>query len=164
MIQHFTSYIKMSSKALIKLIIIMLILMLLFLVRWNVNWFEWETRSIIHKWFSTWDIKQDYVWYAYKLWWIDFVAMLECENGNRDITKKWDNGKALGLCQLNKRWHKRTEEYKTRRQSQVETCYRKRSHWTKFNWLNRKVNWMKCKDYVLNRFIIIETWNIYEWF
>ena len=142
----------MSSKQLIRAIVIMLILLVFMLI----HWYAWaEYRNIIHKWFDYNDPRQDMVWYAYKLWWMDFVTMLECENGNRDITKKWDYWKALGLCQLNKRWHKRTEDYKTKRQSQVEVCYWKRTHNTKFNWLTRKINWKLCKDYVLDRFVIL---------
>lgn len=149
----------MSTKRLIRFIVIMIALLLLILARDTV-WAEDETcefrpRDIIHKGFDYNDTRQDMVWYAYKLWWIDFVVMLECENGNRDIKKKWDHGKALGLCQLNKRWHKRTEDYINKRQAQVETCYYKRSHNTKFYWPTRKINWVQCKDYVLNRFIIV---------
>ena len=48
-----------------------------------------------------------------------------------------------------------TEDYKTKRQSQVEVCYWKRTHNTKFNWLTRKINWKLCKDYVLDRFVIL---------
>lgn len=143
----------MSSKQLIRAIVIMLILLVFMLI----HWYAWaEYRNIIHKWFDYNDPRQDMVWYAYKLWWIEFVALIECEDWNRDIKKKWDHGYALGLCQLNKRWHKRTEDYKTKRQSQVEVCYWKRTHNTKFNWPTRKINWKLCKDYVLDRFVILD--------
>lgn len=149
----------MSTKRLIRLILIMLAL-ILFIITHNTAWATDETcdlkpRDIVHKWFDYNDPRQDMVWYAYKLWWIEFVALIECEDWNRDIKKKWDHGYALGLCQLNKRWHKRTEDYINRRQSQVEVCYWKWTHHTKFNGPYRKINWMYCKDYVLDRFVIV---------
>lgn len=143
----------MTTKQLIRAIVIMFILIVIMLI----HWYAWaEYRNIIHKWFDYNDPRQDMVWYAYKLWWLDFVLTLECENWNRDINQKWDRWRALGLCQLNNRRHKWTEDYKTKWQSQVETCYEKRSHWTKMYWPKRKINWQLCRDYVLNRFILID--------
>lgn len=140
----------MSTKRLIRLIVIMLALILLMLARETVG-----ARDIVHNGFDYNDPRQDMVWYAYKLWWIEFVALIECEDWNRDIKKKWDHGYALGLCQLNKRWHKRTEDYINKRQSQVEVCYWKWTHHTKFNGPYRKINGVLCKDYVLDRFVIV---------
>lgn len=149
----------MSTKRLIRLILIMLAL-ILFMITHNTAWAtdeacDFKPRDIVHKGFDYNDPRQDMVWYAYKLWWIEFVALIECEDWNRDIKKKWDHGYALGLCQLNKRWHKRTEDYINKRQSQVEVCYWKWIHHTKFNGPYRKINWMYCKDYVLDRFVIV---------
>lgn len=139
----------------IRIIVIMLALILLMLARETVG-----ARDIVHNGFDYNDPRQDMVWYAYKLWWMDFVITLECENGNRDITAKWDHGKALGLCQLNKRWHKRTNDYINKRQAQVEVCYDKWIHHTKFYGPTRKINGVLCKDYVLDRFVIVnETTN-----
>lgn len=109
---------------------------------------------IVHKWFSTEDIRQKYVQYAYKLWGIDFVTMMECENGNWNIKAVWDGGHAFWLCQMNTNYHKLPEWYKDTWQVQVEYCYQKWSTGTKFYWPTRIIKKQKCKDYVLDRFII----------
>lgn len=46
------------------------------------------------------------VTYAYRLWGLDFVKVLECENGRRDIHAVGDHWHAHGLCQLNDNRHK----------------------------------------------------------
>jgi hypothetical protein len=40
---------------------------------------------LFHAGFNEADYKQKLIQYAYKLGGMDFVYMLECENGNRDI-------------------------------------------------------------------------------
>lgn len=109
---------------------------------------------IVHKWFKEDDIRQKYVQYAYKLGGMDFVTTLECENGNWSLKAVWDGWKAFGLCQMNTRFHKLPEWYMDIRQVQVEYCYQKWSTWTRYYWPDRKIKWQKCKDYVLDRFII----------
>lgn len=49
--------------------------------------------KIIHQWFVRDDFKQDLIEYAYNLGWIDFVTMIECENGQRNPERisKTDN-------------------------------------------------------------------------
>ena len=113
-----------------------------------------STQHIYHSWFSSDDQRQLVIQKAYDLGWIDFVLMLECENGNWDINAVGDRGHAFGLCQLNNRWHEVTYEYKNSWEVQIETCYQKWSTWTKFYWPTRKVHGQICKDYVRNRFII----------
>lgn len=109
---------------------------------------------IVHKWFSTEDIRQKYVQYAYKLWGIDFVTMLECENWNRDIKAIGDGGHAFWLCQMNTNYHKLPEWYLDTWQVQIEYCYQKRSTGTRYYWPTRKIKWVRCSTYVLDRFII----------
>lgn len=92
--------------------------------------------------------------YAYKLGWMDFVKLIECENWNRDINAIWDSGKAFWLCQMNTNYHKLPKDYKTNWVVQVETCYKKRKHGTKFYWPNRVIRWVKCSTYVSDRFIL----------
>ena len=112
------------------------------------------TGTLIHKWFKRDDPKQKMVAYAYKLWWMDFVKLIECENGNRNIKAVWDSGKAFWLCQMNTNYHKLPTEYKTNWVVQVEYCYKKRKSWTKFYWPSRIVKWVKCSTYVKDRFIL----------
>lgn len=113
-----------------------------------------NTIPIVHKWFDTSDIRQKYVQYAYKLWGIDFVTMLECENGNWDIKAVWDSWKAYWLCQMNTNYHKLPEWYKDTWQIQIEYCYQKWSTWTRFYWPTRIIKWHRCSNYVLDRFIL----------
>ena len=114
--------------------------------------------KIIHDWFAYDDIKQKYVQYAYKLWWFDFVRMIECENWNRDLFAKWDGGDAFGLCQMNKRYHKNIPQdyYNWVWQVQIEYCYEKWKWWTKFYWPKRWVEWKRCNEYVKDRFTFVE--------
>lgn len=115
---------------------------------------ENSTVPIVHLWFSTEDIRQKYVQYAYKLGGMDFVTMLECENGNRNLKAVGDSGKAFGLCQINTKYHKLPEWYHDIWQVQIEYCYEKRSTGTKFYGPTRKIKWQRCSNYVLNRFIL----------
>jgi len=112
------------------------------------------TGTLIHKWFKRDDPKQKMVAYAYKLWWMDFVKLIECENWNWSIKAVWDSGKAFWLCQMNTNYHKLPAEYKTNWVVQVEYCYKKRKSWTKFYWPSRIVKWVKCSTYVKDRFIL----------
>lgn len=113
-----------------------------------------EAEKITHKWFSEDDEKQQMVQYAYKLWWIDFVKMIECENWNRNPNAIGDSGKAFWLCQINTNYHRLPEWYKENWKVQVEECYRKRSTWTRFYWPSRKVKGTSCANYVSDRFIL----------
>ena len=112
------------------------------------------TWTIIHKWFARDDVKQKMVQYAYKLWGMDFVKLIECENGNWNPKAVGDSGKAFWLCQMNTNYHKLPDDYKDNRVVQVEYCYKKWSQWTKYYWPSRKIKWVKCSTYVENRFIL----------
>lgn len=82
--------------------------------------------------------------------------MLECENGGWRLDAVGDWGRAFGLCQINTKYHTLPQWYKDVWQIQVEYCYQKRSTHTVFYGPQRKIKWVKCKDYVKNRFIINE--------
>ena len=112
------------------------------------------TGTLIHKWFKRDDPKQKMVAYAYKLWWMDFVKLIECENWNWNIKAVWDSGKAFWLCQMNTNYHRLPTEYKTNWVVQVEYCYKKRKSWTKFYGPQRIIKWKKCYDYVSDRFTL----------
>lgn len=113
-----------------------------------------ETINIQHTWFSSSDERQLMVQKAYDIGGLDFVLMLECENGNRNPSAVWDSWRSHGLCQMNTRWHKLPQEYYTSWEYQIEYCYKKWSTWTKFYGPNRKIKGQTCKNYVKNRFII----------
>lgn len=114
-----------------------------------------NTVPIVHKWFNTNDVKQKMTQYAYKLWWMDFVTMIECENWNWSLTAKGDGWHAHGLCQMNDRYHKDIPaDYSTNWVVAVEYCYQKWKWGTKFYWPSRKIKWQRCSNYVLDRFQI----------
>lgn len=79
-----------------------------------------------HSGYSTGSLVQDIVTYAYKLGGFDFVAVLECENGQFKLDAVGDSGHAFGLCQVNDRWHKDIPaDYTTNWVVAVEYCYQK---------------------------------------
>ena len=116
-----------------------------------------NTVSIVHKWFSSDDERQKMVQYAYSLWWLDFVKLIECENGAWD-PKKVSATHDHWLCQLNYSYNKKfinstdfSDPYK-----QIDYCYEKYKVNPKLRyWPSRKIKWKKCSDYVDDRFDII---------
>ena len=111
--------------------------------------------TIRHNGFSRDDEKQRFVQYAYKLWGMDLVIVMECENWNWNIWAVWDSWHAFGLCQMNDRYHKDFPmEYKTNGIVQVEYCYQKRKNGTKYYWPDRIIPWtnQRCRNYVKKRF------------
>lgn len=109
--------------------------------------------SIWHTGFSTGDSRQEIVQEAYDLWGIDFVSLIECENGNRDPKATWDYGKSHWLCMLNTRWHKEplSPSWNDWR-NQISVCFEKWKSWTKFYWPQRLIWGKKCWEAVKNRF------------
>lgn len=113
--------------------------------------------KITHKWFAPDDFRQEIVQKAYDMWWLDFVALLECENGLWDTKRRWDWGAAIWLCQINTRWHKEPlQKWFDSWETQLDVCYKKRTGHTVFYWPSRLVKWEKCSNWVKkNRFILI---------
>jgi hypothetical protein len=118
---------------------------------------KYHEEFIVHKWYATDSVIQDYANYAYEIWWMEFVKLIECENGRRDpdrISKTHDHW----LCQLNYNYNKKfinssefSDPYK-----QLDYCYEK----YKINpdlryWPDRRIEWKKCTDFVDDRFDII---------
>lgn len=109
--------------------------------------------QITHLWFSEESYVQNIVNYAYKLWGMDFVLMLECENGSYRLDATSDRWRSRWLCMVNNRWHKDTpSEYTTSWVVAVEYCYQKWKGWTKFYGPQRKIKGQTCSNYVRNRF------------
>ena len=117
---------------------------------------DFQGGRIVHNWYSHDSIVQNIVNYAWKLWGWDFVAVLECE-ASYGLNQLWDNWHAHGICQVNDLYHKDIPaEYTTNWVVAVEYCYQKRSSWTKFYWPSRKIKWVRCSEYVKDRFTYIE--------
>ena len=116
---------------------------------------------LVHNGYSYGAALQDYVNYAYHLWWIEFVKLIECENGRWD-PKRISKTNDRGLCQLNYKYNKKfinspdfADPYK-----QLDYCYEK----YKINpnlryWPKRRVEGKRCSDYVSNRFGILVSYN-----
>ena len=114
------------------------------------------TQQIQHVWFASDDYRQAIVQKAYELWWLPFVIMIECENGTWDqnrISRTNDHW----ICQLNYRYNKEfiNSDLFNDVNKQLEYCYEKwKINPNLWYWPSRKINGVKCKDYVKNRFII----------
>jgi len=115
---------------------------------------------IVHNWYASSSAIQNYVNYAYNVWGIDFVKLIECENGRWDpnrVSKTHDHW----LCQLNYKYNKNfinstwfADPYK-----QLDYCYEKYKVNPKLRyWPDRKIKGKKCADYVDDRFDIVLIW------
>lgn len=124
---------------------------------WKEWEFKWNYKGVLfHAGFNEADYKQKLIQYAYKLGGMDFVYMLECENGNRDIHAIGDGWHAYGLCQMNDRFHKDIpSNYFDDWIVQIEYCYQKWKSGTVFYWPSRMIKWKKCYKYVEDRFTIL---------
>lgn len=114
------------------------------------------TQKLIHKGYPLDSIVQDYVNYAYQLWWLEFVALNECENGWRDPHRTWDWGWSVGFCQIHWQWHKEIydPDFKSDWQKQLNICHQKWSNGTRFYWPDRLIKGQKCSSYVQDRFYL----------
>ena len=112
--------------------------------------------TVLHSGFLPSDPRQEIVVEAYRLWGLDFISMIECENGSRDPTARGDWGKAYGLCQLNTRRHKEplAPEWKDRTY-QLSICYQKRRAGTKFYGPQRKIRGKRCSEVAKKRFYFL---------
>ena len=115
-----------------------------------------STGRIMHSGFSPDDPRQRMVAEAYDLWGLEFVSLIECENGLRNPKAVWDGGMSFWLCQLNIRRHGEPwEEERNDRTYQLSVCYSKRKAGTKFYWPQRKIRGKKCSEVVKERFYIL---------
>ena len=111
------------------------------------------TGRIIHSGFSPDDPRQRMVAEAYDLWGLDFVSLIECENGLRNPKAIWDGGKSFWLCQLNIRRHgEPLEEERNDRTYQLSICYSKWKSGTKFYGPQRKIRGKSCSEVAKKRF------------
>ena len=104
------------------------------------------------------DYRQEFVNYAYAIWWWDLVVLIECENATWDNFRKayWKED-SRWFCMINRRWHKDivdTKEFWEDRKWQLNKCNELMKWGTAFYWRDRKIKGMKCWTYVKDRFIL----------
>ena len=115
-----------------------------------------STGRIMHSGFSPDDPRQRMVAEAYDLWGLDFVSLIECENGLRNPKAIWDGRMSFWLCQLNIRRHgEPLEEERNDRTYQLSVCYQKRKWGTKFYWPQRLIWGKSCSEAAKKRFYFL---------
>ena len=111
---------------------------------------------IMHSGFSSDDPRQRMVAEAYDLWGLEFVSLIECENGLWNPKAVWDRGMSFWLCQLNIRRHwEPLEEERNDRTYQLSVCYRKWKWGTKFYGPQRLIWGKRCWKVVKDRFYFL---------
>lgn len=113
-------------------------------------------QKIQHLGFSPDDYRQEIVQEAYQLGGLDFVSLIECENGQWLTGAVGDYGKSHWLCMLNTRWHKEplSPSWNDWR-NQISICYSKRKWGTKFYWPSRLIWGKRCWEAVKKRFYFL---------
>ena len=123
------------------------------------------TKKITHKGFAKDSIVQQYVQYAYEIWGMDLVTLIECENGTwnmhrqSSVVKNWKREKSFWFCQISQIYHPEivnTDEFWNNWRRQLEKCNELMKGGTAFYGRDRKIKWVKCSNYVSDRFTIIE--------
>ena len=113
--------------------------------------------TITHKGFPADSIVQQYVQYAYSIWGMDLVTLIECENWSWNPHRKasWKED-SWWFCMINRRWHKDIVDndlFRSDWEWQINKCKELRAGWTKFYAPDRKIKGVKCSNYVKSRFI-----------
>lgn len=104
-------------------------------------------RVIRHKGYPEDSLVQLYANMAYQIsdWDMEFIAMLEWENWQRnpyrqsEVVKDWVREKSYGFCQLHINRHSEVindDRFRDNHERQLEQCYNKWKWWTKFYWYN----------------------------
>lgn len=114
-----------------------------------------------HDWFP-WGDANTYIQYACDIsWWdVDFILMLQKENGSRDYKrqsnwmKNWVREKSFWFCQVMYTYHKgvydnlpynRIQEsrFLTDWKYQMDVCWTKYKNWTRFYGYDTRYQWLK---------------------
>ena len=113
-------------------------------------------QKIQHLGFSPTDYRQEIVQEAYKLGGLDFVSLIECENGQWLTGAIGDYGKSHWLCMLNTRWHKEplSSDWNDWH-NQLAVCFEKWKWGTKFYWPSRLIWGKRCSEVVKKRFYFL---------
>ena len=123
---------------------------------------SWETftieeePSIWHSGFLSGDYRQEIAQEAYQLGGLDFVSLIECENGQWLTRAVGDYGKSHWLCMLNTRWHKEpfSPDWNDWR-NQLSVCFEKWKWGTKFYWPQRLIWGKSCSEVAKKRFYFL---------
>lgn len=123
---------------------------------------SWETFTIEEEpsiWYSGFlsgDYRQEIVQEAYQLGGLDFVSLIECENGQWLTRAVGDYGKSHWLCMLNTRWHKEpfSPDWNDWR-NQLSVCFEKWKWGTKFYWPQRLIWGKSCSEVAKKRFYFL---------
>lgn len=122
-----------------------------------------STSSIQHLWYSLDDTRQLMVQRAYEIWGIDLVTLIECENWSwiptkqSEVVKNWIREPSFWLCQISRKYHPEIvndTRFWNDWEWQINKCEELRKWGTKFYAPQRKINWVECRKYVLDRFVI----------
>lgn len=122
-----------------------------------------NTVPIFHKWFASGDLRQQYVQYAYSIGWMDLVTLIECENWTwspdrqSSVVKNWKRERSFWFCQISQVYHPEivnTNEFWVDWRWQIDRCNELMKGGTAFYGRDRRIKWVKCPTYVLDRFII----------
>jgi hypothetical protein len=101
--------------------------------------------------------------YAYDIWWMDLVKLIECENGawnsfrQSTVIRNWVREQSYWLCQIHKKYHPNIindsrfrEDWKV----QIEYCKELIDGGTKFYGPDRIIDGEKCYEYSEKRFVL----------
>lgn len=119
---------------------------------------------VTKKEYSADDVRNKYVQYAYDIWGMDLVTLIECENANWDmyrqsnVVKNWKREQSYWFCQISRVYHPEivdTKIFWADPYWQLDRCNELMRWGTVFYGRDRKVKWMKCSSYVLDRFSIV---------
>jgi hypothetical protein len=128
----------------------------------EVKW--WQIVTSWNKFIkNTWDRedgRQEFVNYAYQIGGKDLVRLIECENEKRDMHRKayW-NEDSWGFCQINRVWHSNIVDnslFWSDWKWQLDRCNELMKWWTAFYGRDRDINWVRCSEYVKDRFTLEE--------
>lgn len=118
--------------------------------------------KITHKGFAKDSIVQQYVQYAYEIWWMDLVTLIECENWSRnptkqsEVVKNWQRERSFWFCQTSQIYHPEivnTAEFWNDWKWQMNKCKELMIWGTKFYGRQRIIKGQRCSNYVKSRFI-----------
>ena len=121
------------------------------------------TKKITHNGFAKDSIVQQYVQYAYQIWGMDLVTLIDCENGTwnmyrqSEVKKKKKREKSFWLCQISQVYHPEivnTDEFWNSWKWQLDRCKELMNWGTAFYGRDRKIKWVRCSEYVKSRFIL----------
>lgn len=126
---------------------------------------EYSWVKIIHEWFPKDSEVQAMVQYAFDIWWMELVKLIECENWNwnpmlqSSVIKNWVREPSYGLCQIHKKYYPHIindPNFWSDWKVQIDYCKQLMDNGTSFYGPTRKIKWQYCYNYVEDRFTFVE--------